>query len=184
MTEISRMIIRACREEDVALLERHIPSPGLNRFHEARFERQQRGLSTFLVAVLDDIPVGCGAILWQGCGAPEVRAQFPDCPELNGLTVQQERQSQGIGTAIIHAAETFVAGRGHHLLGLGVDDSNVRAAALYLRLGYRETGCRYLDRYAYLDDQGTSREAADPCRYLIKEALIRDDLTEEGVARG
>ena len=42
--------------------------------------------------------------------------------------------------------------RGYHHIGLGVDDQNLRAAALYLRLGYQETGCRYLDRYHYIGD--------------------------------
>ncbi|WP_405749578.1 hypothetical protein [Streptomyces sp. NBC_01411] len=44
-----------------------------------------------------------------------------------------------------------------------------RAASLYLRLGYHETGCRYLDRYHYLDDEGLRHEVADPCRFLVKQ---------------
>jgi RimJ/RimL family protein N-acetyltransferase len=41
----------------------------------------------------------------------------------------------------VHAAETLARRRGYQQIGLGVDDHNHRAAALYLRLGYRETGC-------------------------------------------
>jgi GNAT superfamily N-acetyltransferase len=162
---MTQVVVRECREDDVVLLEQQIPSPGLNRFHEARFRRHQDGLSTFLIAVVDDTPVGCGEILWQGCRAPEVTAR---CPELSGLTVQAARRSQGIGTAIVQAAEQLARRQGHRHLGLGVDDENVRAAALYLRLGYQETGCRYLDRYPYLDEQGTPQMAADPCRFLVK----------------
>ena len=51
---------------------------------------------------------------------------------------------------------------------MGVDDHNMRTAALYLRLGYRDTGCRYLDRYRYVDDHGVRHEVADPCRFLVK----------------
>ncbi|WP_424534909.1 GNAT family N-acetyltransferase [Sphaerisporangium viridialbum] len=162
------MEIRECRDQDLGPLEHHIPSPGRNRFHEARFRRQEQGRSTFLVAWTDDIPVGSGEILWHGCAAPEVAQRYPDCPELNGLTVSPERQSQGIGTALVHAAEARARQRGHQRIGLGVDDENHRAAALYLRLGYEETGCRYLDRYQYLDDQGARHEAADPARFLVK----------------
>jgi GNAT superfamily N-acetyltransferase len=163
------MIVRQCEERDVATLEQHIPSPGQNRFHEARYERQQRGLSTFLVAYLGDVPVGSGEILWEGCAASEVRERFPDCPEVNGLTVwPPERRSQGIGTTLIRAVEALAVQRGRREIGMGVDDQNARAAALYLRLGYAETGCRYLDRYHYLDDFGVRREAADPCRFLVK----------------
>lgn len=158
--------VRPGQAGDLAELEQHIPSPGLNRFHEARLARHQQGLSTFLVALVGDTLVGCAEILWAGCRAPEVAER---CPELSGLTVGPGYQSRGIGTALLSAAEGFVATRGITRLGLGVDDQNVRAAALYLRLGYRETGQRYLDRYAYLDDSGVTREAADRCRFLVKD---------------
>ncbi|AEV84826.1 acetyltransferase [Actinoplanes sp. SE50] len=163
------MIIRECREDDIVQLEFHHPSPGRTRRNEARFHRQQQGLSTFLTAWADGIPVGAGDILWQGCEAAEVHERYPDCPEINGLAVwPAEQQSRGIGTAIIQTAETLAARRGYHHIGLGVDDQNPRAAALYLRLGFQDIDCHYLDRYHYLDDHGTRHDFADPCRFLVK----------------
>jgi ribosomal protein S18 acetylase RimI-like enzyme len=89
---------------------------------------------------------------------------------LNGLQVwPAERQSHGIGTAIIRAAEARARERGYRQIGLGVADDNPRAAALYLRLGYLETGCRYLDRYHYLDDRGRRHDVADPARFLVNQ---------------
>ncbi len=162
--------VRPCREADLEPLERYLPSPGRTRRHAARFDRQERGLAAFLTAWADDVPVGTAQILWQGCAAPEVRARFPGCPELNGLSVwPPELRSRGIGSALIAAAEERVRAAGHTLIGLGVDDDNHRAAALYARIGYRETGCRYVDRYAYLDDEGVRHEVADPARFLVKE---------------
>lgn len=151
-----------------------MPSPGRTRRHAARFDRQEQGLATFLTAWADDdgdgVPVGTAQILWRGCAAPEVQARFPGCPELNGLGIwPPELRSRGIGSALIRAAEEEVRAAGHALIGLGVDDDNHRAAALYLRTGYRETGCRYLDRYAYLDGEGVRHEVADPARFLVKE---------------
>ncbi|WP_281172119.1 GNAT family N-acetyltransferase [Amycolatopsis benzoatilytica] len=106
----------------------------------------------------------------RGCAAPEINRCFPDCPELNGLGVwPPERRSHGIGTAILRAAEAHVQRRGYRRIGLGVDDANHRAGALYLRLGYQETGCHYLDRYHYIDEHGTRHEVADPARFLIKQ---------------
>ncbi|MEU6018040.1 GNAT family N-acetyltransferase [Streptomyces sp. NPDC047515] len=68
-------------------------------------------------------------MFWQGCKAPEVHDRFPECPELNGLGVwPPQRRSQGIGTAIIRAAETQAGRSGYHQIGLGVDDQNHRAA--------------------------------------------------------
>ncbi|MEU2096030.1 MULTISPECIES: GNAT family N-acetyltransferase [Streptomyces albovinaceus subgroup] len=161
--------IRPCRAADLDVLERHMPSPGRTRRHADRFDRQEQGLTAFLTAWADDVPVGTAQILWQGCAAPEVQARFPGCPELNGLGIwPPELRSRGIGTALIRAVEERVRAAGHTLIGLGVDDDNHRAAALYLRIGYRETGCRYLDRYAYLDDDGVRHEVADPARFLVK----------------
>ncbi|MFB7226282.1 GNAT family N-acetyltransferase [Streptomyces fimicarius] len=163
------VLIRPCLPTDLDILERHMPSPGRTRRHADRFDRQEQGLTTFLTAWIDDVPVGTAQILWQGCAAPEVQARFPGCPELNGLGIwPPDRRSRGIGTALIRAAEQRVRDAGHDLIGLGVDDDNHRAAALYLRIGYRETGCRYLDRYAYLDADGVRREVADPARFLVR----------------
>ncbi|MEI5098378.1 hypothetical protein RB200_06545 [Streptomyces sp. PmtG] len=52
------MEIRPCRSEDLELLERHMPSPGRTPRHALRFDKQQRGLSTFLIAWSDGVPVG------------------------------------------------------------------------------------------------------------------------------
>ncbi|MEV4414374.1 GNAT family N-acetyltransferase [Catellatospora sp. NPDC049609] len=166
------MIVRRCRRQDVDVLEHHLPT-GPNRYHEARYLRQREGFSTFLIACAGDVPVGSGEVLWQGPKEPDVRARFPGCPEINGLAVAPERRSQGVGTAIIRAAEQLATQRGHHRIGMGVDDDNARAAALYLRLGYRDTGCHYLDRYHYTDERGVRHEVADPCRFLVKEVSGR-----------
>ncbi|WP_345630643.1 GNAT family N-acetyltransferase [Rugosimonospora acidiphila] len=171
-----QLIVRQCREQDVAVLEHHVPT-GRNRYHEARFHRQGEGFSTFLIAYLDDAPVGSGEVLWQGAKEPDVRDRFPDCPEINGLAVVAARQSQGIGTAIIAAAEQRALQRGQHRIGLGVDEHNERAAALYRRLGYRDTGCHYLDHYRYVDNHGAPHEVADPCRFLIKAIAAHASFT-------
>ncbi|WFE48320.1 hypothetical protein [Verrucosispora sp. WMMD1129] len=63
---------------------------------------------------------------------------------------------------------------------MGVGEDNARAFALYLRLGYEDTGFRYLDRYHYLDDRGTRHEVAEPCRFLVK-SLQRAAVRERGV---
>ena len=164
------MDIRACRQEDLQLLETSNPSPGQSRYHHRRFERQQQGASTFLIAWAGDVPVGHGEILWNGCAAPEVHERYPDCPEINGLEVWPPGQrSQGTGTAIIRAAEALARDRGFQQIGLGVDDDNHRAAALYRRLGYQQTGIRYADRYYNLDERGHRHDIAEPALFLVKQ---------------
>ncbi len=161
--------IKLCREGDVELLEQWTPS-GRSRFHARRFARQQQEQSAFLIAWSQGSPVGSGELKWHGCDAPEVREKFPDCPELNGLQVSPpELRSHGIGTSLIIYAEDLAQLRGCTQLGLGVDDANERAAALYRRLGYTETGCRYLDRYYYITDDGVRHDVANPARFLVKQ---------------
>ncbi len=144
-------------------------STGLDRRHEARLHRQEAGLGTYLVAWDGERPVGCGEIRWRGCDAPEVKARFPGCPEVNALLVwPPDRRSGGFGSALLASAEDIVRDRGVAEIGLGVDDDNTRAARLYRRLGYRDTGCAYLDRYTYTLADGTRHDVADPCHFLIK----------------
>lgn len=151
---------------------------GPNRRHALRFERQQRGLGTYLLAWSDGVVVGTGEVRWDGCAAPEVAHRFPGCPELSALGVwPPEVRGQGIGTAILLAAEALARRRGHERIGLGVEDGNEAAARLYLRLGYLETGCRYLDRYHYVLADGSRHDVADPARFLVKELV---DPQEQG----
>jgi hypothetical protein len=85
------------------------------------------------------------------------------CPRAaRGAAVTRHRTGSPQG------GEQLARSRGLSRIGLGVDDGNPRAAALYLRLGYRETGCRYLDRYSYVSPDGVTHEVADPCRFLVK----------------
>lgn len=111
------------------------PPTGRNRTHATRFGRQRAGTSTYLLAhETADLRafVGSCEIRWDGCAAPEI----PRCPEVNGLQVWPQRlQSRGIGTQILQGAAMLVAARGEPVVGLGVDDGNPRARALYLRLG-------------------------------------------------
>jgi GNAT superfamily N-acetyltransferase len=163
------MEITACRAADVALLDHHMASPGATSFHARRFARQEAGECTYLVAWLEGRPVGHTEMRWTGCADPRVRAARPGCPEVGGLAVwPEELRSRGIGTGLIRAAEELARDRGLPVVGIGVALHNPRATALYKRLGYRPV-IEYVDRYAYEDHDGTIRECADPCTFLVKE---------------
>ncbi|MFF9818562.1 GNAT family N-acetyltransferase [Streptomyces sp. NPDC014006] len=162
------MEITVCRAADVALLDEHLGTRGATSFHARRYARQRAGQSTYLVAWLDERPVGHAEMRWIGCGAPEVRRAAPGCPELNGLAVWPEHlRSRGIGSALIRAAEELARERGLPRAGMGVARNNPRAAALYARLGYRPL-TDYLDRWTYQDDDGATHEQVDPCTFLVK----------------
>lgn len=56
------------------------------------------------------------------------------------LSVHERFQSLGIGTRLIADLERVILARGRRTARLSVELDNPRAAALYLRLGYREVG--------------------------------------------
>jgi hypothetical protein len=123
--------ISECRPQDLDVLGAAMPSVS-PRAHYLRFERQLAGQSTILIAWVDGVPAGHAEVRWDG---NDVGDPFPHCPQVNAMEVwPPERRSQGIGTALIAAAERRALARGLGQLGLGVADTNRRAADLYLRL--------------------------------------------------
>jgi GNAT superfamily N-acetyltransferase len=155
----ARLIVRVAEEADVPALDRALPT-GRNDVHRAFLARQATGEVTYLVAWRDDAAVGAGAVRWAGRGG------WPD-PELSNLHVPALLQSQGIGTAIVHFAEDLVRSLGHARLAIGVDENNVRAAALYERLGYADTGRRWSGSYTWYDEAGAEHEETERVRVLI-----------------
>ncbi|MFJ9249460.1 GNAT family N-acetyltransferase [Streptomyces sp. NPDC101776] len=163
------MDIAVCGADDVALLDQYIGAPGATSFHARRFARQERCESTYLVAWLDGRPVGHVELRWTGCDASAVRAARPGCLEIGGLGVwPEELRSRGIGTALIRAAEELAVERGLTDVGIGVEKDNVRAAALYARLGY-EPLTDYYDRWSYEDADGFLHDNVDHCTFLVKD---------------
>ena len=163
------LVIRPCTTEDLSALEAWDPT-GNTRTHERRFGRQLAGTSTYFLATLQGTGelVGSCEVRWDGCAEPSV----PREPEINGLQVLPESmQSQGIGTALIRAVEDAARGRGCGSIGLGVHDP--RARALYLRLGYQETGTTYTDRYTWVDENHQEHHVADECRWLSRSLADR-----------
>lgn len=172
------MEIRECREEDVALLEKHMPSPGAAYDHPSRFDRHRAGGSTLLVAWDGRVPVGSCEILWDGCRAAEVREVHPECAEISGLGLWPETlRSPGVGTALIRAAEQLALRRGRYSVGVGVEKNNPRSEALFKRLGYRPS-TPYLDCGSYEDSEGRAHRVADACTFMVKELDPAADFAE------
>ncbi|WP_114558274.1 GNAT family N-acetyltransferase [Desertihabitans aurantiacus] len=170
---------RPCEATDLPALEEWAPT-GNSRTHDRRFARQRTGASTFYLAHRRQAPaefVGSAEIRWDGCAAAEV----PRCPEINGLQVWPEHlQSRGIGTQMLRLLEREVRLRGHRSVGLGVDDP--RARALYLRLGYVDTGVEYVDRYTWIDEHHREHHVAELGQWLMKALPVERDEQEPGTA--
>lgn len=158
MTAAVGITVRMATRADLAVLDRELPS-GRNDVHAAFLARQDAAQATYLVAWQGPVPVGTGVLRWH----PGVRD-----PEISNLQVPPPRRSQGIGTALIGYAEALVRGRGLGRVTIGVDEDNGRAAALYDRLGYADTGVRWTGSYRYYDEAGVEHETTEHVRLLAK----------------
>ena len=115
--------------------------PGLSWLDEGT----RVGLATAVAAGADRALV-LGAFGREGAGAVGVVAV--DLPPWRGRTepwlwlvdVDPGSRGTGIGTALLLDAHRRLAALGNATVELSVDDSNVRAAALYRRLGYGVAG--------------------------------------------
>jgi GNAT superfamily N-acetyltransferase len=84
--------------------------------------------SFYLVAWEGDEPLG------------HAHLALTDPPEVQNVEVLEHCRRQGIGTALMAAAEREAAARGYDRLTLTVSTSKPDVQALYERLGYRDAG--------------------------------------------
>lgn len=158
--------VRLCSESDLVLLNKAIPEPG---YHERRFEQQQTGKASYLLAWQNGVPVGHLLIKWEGSG-PQVNKYLPEVPELNAIGVfPPEKRSQGIGRQLIDRAEMIVKDKGFKQVSLAVEIDNSRAKELYEKLGYKDWGHgEYFDKWTEKVSDGNEIQHNDPCYYLVK----------------
>jgi putative acetyltransferase len=86
---------------------------------------------TFAIALLDDIPVGCGAL----------RPSDQDCSELKRFLVYATYRKQGIATILLAFLENEALRFGHHTIRLEAGDAQPEAVAFYTKNGYDPIAC-------------------------------------------
>jgi ribosomal protein S18 acetylase RimI-like enzyme len=164
---VVQLLIRDCAADDVRILEACMPTGGTEA-HATHFREQESGGCTYLTGWLNDVPVASCVVRWNGCHAPQVRLAFPDCVEITNLGVRPDARDRGIGTQMVAAAEERIRSQRGSTVGVGVADDNLRAAALYARLGYSDTGARYETTYSYRDEGGEIQPVTEHNVFLIK----------------
>jgi GNAT superfamily N-acetyltransferase len=97
-----------------------------------QLDRAAAGLAEYLVACL---PAG-----WPAGTLAIDYAALPDAGLIHQVDVHGLVRSCGIGTALMAAAEERISDRARGYAELSVEHSNVRARALYERLGYAAYG--------------------------------------------
>ncbi len=140
--------------------------------HESHHARQMADHTTYLIVWKGDEPLGSGVMQWSGCVGSNAREAFPRAVEINHVQVRDEYRRQGVGSALITAAEQLIGRKGWRQTAVGVADDNPTAKRLYLRLGYRSTGVFDASEYEWVTDGGTVRHAIEHDQLLVKDLML------------
>jgi GNAT superfamily N-acetyltransferase len=135
--------------------------------HWSNLNRQQAGDLLYLIAWEGARAIGQVTLFWRPANDPAVT--LAGCPWVIDLLVHPEHRSRGAGSALLAACEDAARAREHSRIGLGVAVSNLRARALYERLGYRNAG--WGDQVmtgSWQDASGQTHIWEDTVTYLIK----------------
>ena len=164
------MEIRPCTDADLSVLCFRWRTPG--GVHERHHDRQRAGQTTYLVAWQDQEPLGSGVLQWGGCIGSNARTAYPDAVELNHLQVRDHCRGQGVGSALIAAAEDRASQAGRTQIAVGVAEDNPDAQRLYRRLGYRLTGIIDVSEYDWITAEGAVRDETERDHLLIKDLSL------------
>jgi GNAT superfamily N-acetyltransferase len=158
--------VRSASDADLATL---VAVLGERRWFIDRLARQQRGGGVLLVAWLEGRPVGEVFLECEPATEPEVRRQLPGVPRLDHLEVLGPLWGQGIGTALIRAAEDSARQLGYERIALAVGVDNLKARRLYERLGYGDWGHgTVVGTWVEHPDDGPPVTLSEVCDMLIK----------------
>jgi ribosomal protein S18 acetylase RimI-like enzyme len=163
--------VRPLGADEVKQLQRWLP-PEHPEAHVRRLQDQRMGRVTYLVAWADGRSVGHLLVRWGGPTNPELLWRLgdrADHPYVEALLVHPAYRSRSIGTQLLAEAERLVRTNGYASVGLAVAVDNVRAWALYDRLGYRDADLgEFTNHWSYIDEAGHEVADTETCWYLIK----------------
>jgi len=105
--------------------------PPAQRFHSLAADEVAEGSGAFLVAWLDGVPAGCGA----------VRVISPGVAELKRMYVVPAARGRGLSRAVLSELETRATALGATRVVLETGDKARAALALYESAGYARIPC-------------------------------------------
>jgi ribosomal protein S18 acetylase RimI-like enzyme len=172
LDQVIHVDVRPLAADDLAQLQKALP-PEHPEAHVRRLGDQRIGRITYLIAWQGQRALGHLLIRWGGPTNPELvwrLARRADHPYVEALFVHPEYRSQTIGSQLLAEAERLVRSRGYRRVGLAVAVENVRAQALYERLGYQDADVgEVVNHWSYVDEAGQEVIGTEVVTYLVKE---------------
>ncbi|HEX2620954.1 MAG TPA: GNAT family N-acetyltransferase, partial [Phototrophicaceae bacterium] len=156
---------RIAERADVIKLEWFGQFTHFRQLMRRAYHEQQHGRRMILVADFNGFPVGQVVIQ---LASNNIRiADGNTHAYLYSFRVMDLFQGMGIGTRLLHEAETLLTERGFKYATLSVAKDNMGAFRLYRRNGYYVIG-EDPGHWSYVDQYGITREVVEPCRILEK----------------
>nr|BFE64910.1 hypothetical protein GCM10020063_094360 [Dactylosporangium thailandense] len=160
------VVVRPARKAD---LPRRVAAFEQRRYF-ARCLARQFELGILLAAVTAEEAIVASTYLrlapaeeWQ------LREWLPKVPVLSHVEVAPDYRGNGVGTAIIQAAEAEARARQRHRIVLGVRPGDRAAYGRYERLGYADWGRGRINALVVeYDDEGVRSVGTEPCLIMIK----------------
>jgi predicted N-acetyltransferase YhbS len=119
MEQNEAFVIRTITHNDIQSLTRNFARYSKKQeMYERLWREHELGKRVALVAIIGQEAVGYTNLLWQ---SSYKRFQENDIPEIHNMHVIDEHQQQGIGTALIKAAEHIATHQNKKAIGIGVD---------------------------------------------------------------
>ena len=163
--------IRIATDEDRAAIEAAVAAV-FGRSARSELSQGSSSEDSIFIAVWQSAVVGSGFIRWSGPGDSQVFGRFADVPEIYRLSVHEDFQRQGIGSALIAEMEKVAASRGYGRVGVRIAQNDSRALSCFRRRGFVPVAIA--DRIEEFEPAVTPRAARtirDRCRFMVKASI-------------
>ena len=160
-TGLARVQIRQLRAADLPALEWEGAYTHFRRVYARAYQRALRGLSVLWVAEGEGGRLLGRVFVLLRSETDPAAADGKHRAFIYSFRVRSEVQNRGLGTRLIHIAETDLATRGFAIASLNVGADNLGALRLYERLGYQRQH-PVSGYWTYEDHLGIQREVHEP----------------------
>ena len=168
--DVSHLVdVRPLRRPDIEVVAASLNPARNAATHEARVKLQDDGILIYLIAWIDETPVGHGMLLWEGpTGTPKQHIETP-CPYVEDLWVRRDLRSRGIGARILAEMTMLAISHGYSSVSLSVGVDNRRAISLYERMGFEQARIpRFTLSGMIAMADGETQFWSERCQYMLK----------------